>query len=104
MFTYFEDTLPYAEFSVRMSKKDIPDLFQKLEAISNEEYLRLRRNVARYWPYFVWDQHVGGMAYSHTIHSLSVRWQRILGGHIHPLRPAHRVQNGNLKLPPRRPG
>jgi hypothetical protein len=80
-----EDVLPYNKFSIRVTRKRIHYLQELLAAITDEEYLELRRGVAKYWRAFVWQPEVGGLAYDYTIHSLEQSMIRFAGGEYHPL-------------------
>jgi hypothetical protein len=56
--------------------------------VGSEEYARLRGNLPRFYPAFVWDRQYGGLAYNYTIASLRRRWQRLVAGDGGTLRPA----------------
>jgi len=84
--------LPYGEFSIRFPKSRIPAIAELLSEVTDEEYLQLRANVAKYWRAFVWDKAVGGMAYDYMINSLKRRMVRLNARHFHPLQ--HKVSPG----------
>jgi hypothetical protein len=77
----YQDTLPYSRFSIRLPKSRLPHLVSILQAIPDAEYLALRRNLAVYWPAFVWDIQQGGKAYLYTMFSLQLRLTSLLGEH-----------------------
>lgn len=60
----YEDQLPYSEFSVRLPSSSIPDIIALLSEISDEEYLKLRAGMLKFWRAFVWDTAIGGQAVS----------------------------------------
>jgi hypothetical protein len=77
----YEDLLPYQDFSVRLPAADIPRIGDILrDILGGPEYARLRSNLPKYWPAFVWDKEHGGLAYNYTIASLRRRWQRLVVG------------------------
>lgn len=47
MLQYYEDVLPYQDFSVRLSNEDIPRLGDILRAIDDSEYGRLQQGLLR---------------------------------------------------------
>lgn len=69
----FQDLLPYHDFSVRLPKSRLPHITEILTAIPDEEYVKLRQGVAKYWPAFVWHPKWGGQAYDYVIRSLAAR-------------------------------
>ena len=50
----FEDLLPYANFSLRLRKEDIPLLPQILRDFPRETWLQFRRNLGCVWPRIMW--------------------------------------------------
>ena len=50
----FEEVLPWARFSVRLKFADIERLDEVLEAIPDEEVLRMRRVLGCVWPRMLW--------------------------------------------------
>uniref|UniRef100_A0A7S0RCE8 EGF-like domain-containing protein n=1 Tax=Chlamydomonas leiostraca TaxID=1034604 RepID=A0A7S0RCE8_9CHLO len=76
----FEDLLPYRDFSVRVSKADLPRLIHILRAMPAEEEARLRRGLAAHHLAFVWQPDVGGLAYNYTLASLHKRLSNLRGG------------------------
>jgi hypothetical protein len=81
----FEELLPYHDFSIRLSKRDVPHLLQVLAAIPDSQYLALRANLAKYWQPFAWDPSAGGRAYHYVMQALQVRVNRLRAGHIHAI-------------------
>ena len=73
VFQYFEDVLPYEEFSVRLSNADLPRLREILDAVTDEQHAALVEGMRKYWPAFVWDREAGGQAFEYTMLSL---WRR----------------------------
>jgi hypothetical protein len=49
-----EDVLPYEEFSLRLSKSDIPHLADILRGVTEEEQARLRLGMAKWYQAFSW--------------------------------------------------
>lgn len=45
---FYEDMLPYDEFSVRLGNEDIPHLGRLLRSIDNAEYERLQEGMRRW--------------------------------------------------------
>lgn len=86
MYQPLEEVLPYHEFSIRLSKRDIPHLLQLLEAIPDAQYLALRGALAKYWAAFSWDTSTGGRAFHYVMQALQVRVNRLRAGHIHVIR------------------
>ncbi len=80
VFQPYEDLLPYEEFSLRLPVSDIPRLKEILAAMPQQEWQRLQQGLAKWWPYFLWEQEVGGLAYNATIASLRRRLSHRLGG------------------------
>jgi|LauGreDrversion2_5_1035112.scaffolds.fasta_scaffold43963_2 hypothetical protein len=70
VFQPFEDMIPYEEFSVRVAKRDIPNLISILRAITEEEQRKMRLRMAEYYRAFIWEPAHGGLAYNFTIDSL----------------------------------
>ena len=68
----FEDVLPYARFSLRLGRADVPTLHRKLAAISPTTHEELRRNVHKYAPAFNWHES-RGRAYEYARFSLCRR-------------------------------
>ena len=56
----FEALLPYASFSIRLEKEDIPQLPQILKAVTDDQVCRMQRNLARYYRALLWQQPFGG--------------------------------------------
>lgn len=76
----YQDLLPYQQFSIRLPKHRLPHIAEVLSSISDEEYIRLRQGVAKYWRAFVWHPKWGGEAYNYTIKSLELRAHNHLAG------------------------
>lgn len=57
---YFEDVLPFEDFSLRLNNEDLPYLREILRAVTEEEYRRLLENVLRYQKAFTWNTELGG--------------------------------------------
>jgi hypothetical protein len=76
----YHDLLPYNDFSVTLSKAQLPSIRQILDNISDAEYVKLRQGLQKYWRAFVWPQSGGGEAYQYTIQSLLVRVQHRMAG------------------------
>jgi hypothetical protein len=70
----YEDVLPYQDFSIRLTKADIPNIGNILRNVTEDEYKTLRSNLPKYWRAFIWDTAYGGQAYNYTIASLKKRW------------------------------
>ncbi|GAX80859.1 hypothetical protein CEUSTIGMA_g8294.t1 [Chlamydomonas eustigma] len=73
VFQPFEDIIPYEEMSVRIAKRDIPDLIPILRAISIEEQRQMRLKMAEHYRAFIWEPVHGGMAYNYTLAALHRR-------------------------------
>lgn len=69
----FEDVLPYHEFTVRLSMKDIPNILPILRSYSSDQINAMRLAMARHWTAFIWDHKVGGEAYNYTLRALRRR-------------------------------
>ena len=52
----FEELLPWAEFSLRLYQRDIPNLPTILDAFPMEKWRELRRALACVWPRLLWLQ------------------------------------------------
>jgi hypothetical protein len=63
----YETIAPYEQFSVRVAKKDIPDLVPILRGVSEQEQEGMRLKMAEHYRAFVWEPHLDGMAYNYTI-------------------------------------
>ena len=50
-----QDVLPYNEFSVQLTRKQVPLLEKTLRSFSRERIAALQRSVAKYSSYFVWE-------------------------------------------------
>eukprot|EP00898_Chlorokybus_atmophyticus_P003505 jgi/Chlat1/4155/Chrsp27S04260 len=72
---YFEDILPYEDFSLRVAQKDIPKLPTILRAVPPEEIARKQAMLARVWRYFLWDK--PGVAFRATLFTLAKRKQQL---------------------------
>lgn len=57
---YFEDILPYEDFSIRLNNADLPQLREILRSVTDEEYRKLVGNVVRYHKAFTWNTEMGG--------------------------------------------
>ena len=59
----FEEMLPYANFSLRLTQADIPNLPEILGSYPNASWRQLRRNLACVWPRMLWLQThgIGGL-------------------------------------------
>ncbi|KAL4449410.1 hypothetical protein ABPG77_007054 [Micractinium sp. CCAP 211/92] len=64
---YFEDILPYEDFSMRLNNADLPQLREILRSVTDEEYRKLVGNVVRYHKAFTWNTEMGGQAFEYTI-------------------------------------
>lgn len=69
----FEELLPYASFSVRISNADVPNIVSILRAYSQEQVDAMRLALAQHWRAFVWDPQAGGLAYNYTLAALKRR-------------------------------
>ncbi len=49
------DVLPYSDFTVQLTRKQVPHLESFLRGIPANQIASLQRNVAKYSSYFVWD-------------------------------------------------
>jgi hypothetical protein len=49
------DVLPYSDFTVQLTRKQVPHLESLLRGIPASQIASLQRNVAKYSSYFVWD-------------------------------------------------
>lgn len=67
----YEDLLPYADFSLRLARTDIPRLLDILRAVPQEERDALRFGMAQHYRSFMWGG--DGTAYNATIASLGRR-------------------------------
>jgi hypothetical protein len=76
----FEDQLPYNSFSVRLPRSRLPHIADLLSAIPDEQYIKLRKGLAKYWRAFVWHPKWGGQAYNYTIRSLQQRSHDLAAG------------------------
>lgn len=70
MYQPYEDIIPYEDISVRIAKRDIPDIIPILRLVSEEEQSRMRVNMAKYYRAFIWEPQHGGMAYNFTVKAL----------------------------------
>jgi hypothetical protein len=52
-----------------------------LRGVSDAEFLRLRRNLPKYYGAFVWEQEGGGLAYNYTVLALRKRHQYLTASH-----------------------
>ena len=50
----FEEVLPWAEFSLRLTSADIPQLPQLLDAVPAENVTSMRRALGCIWPRMLW--------------------------------------------------
>ena len=69
----FEDLLPYHEFTVRLSVKDVPNIVRILRAYTPEQMDAMRLAMARVHTAFLWHPEAGGEAYNYTIKALRLR-------------------------------
>jgi len=91
VFQPFEDIIPYEDMSVRIAKKDIPDLIPILRSITEEEQERMRMVMAKYYRAFIWEPQHGGMAYNFTMMALYRRLNAYWGElYKHRLRSSSR--------------
>lgn len=79
---YFEDILPYEQFSIRLSNADIPRLPAILRTVSDEQYARLLAGVEKYHRAFLWDLDAGGQAFDYTILALRRRYLAIKAAYL----------------------
>ncbi|GFR42337.1 hypothetical protein Agub_g3245, partial [Astrephomene gubernaculifera] len=75
----FEDLLHYPDFSVRVSKADIPRIVEILRAVPQEDVLRMMKENVRVYRAFIWQPELGGLAYNYTIASLRRRLSYVRG-------------------------
>ncbi|KAG2502219.1 hypothetical protein HYH03_000705 [Edaphochlamys debaryana] len=75
----YEDMLHYPDFSVRVSKFDLPRLVDTLRAIPDSDILQLMRENARVYRAFLWQPEIGGLAYNYTVASLKRRLSHLRG-------------------------
>jgi hypothetical protein len=55
----FEELLPYHEFSLRLTKEDIPTLGARLRATPAADVCRMQKALARYYRALLWQQPFG---------------------------------------------
>ncbi|KAL4427763.1 hypothetical protein ABPG75_001852 [Micractinium tetrahymenae] len=67
---YFEDVLPFEDFSIRLNNADLPHLREILRSLTDEQYRHLLRNLLRYYKAFTWNDAMGGQAFEYTLLSL----------------------------------
>ncbi|KAG2439616.1 hypothetical protein HXX76_004968 [Chlamydomonas incerta] len=75
----WEDLLHYPDFSIRVSKAELPRLVELLRAVPAEDVAALMREGARVYRAFVWQPELGGLAYNYTLASLRRRLSHIRG-------------------------
>ena len=68
----FHSILPYSKFSLHWSKRDIPQIANRLRSFSNETQVQMRAAIRLYKRSFVWWR-PEGLAYEYTLASLSAR-------------------------------
>ncbi|PNH09584.1 hypothetical protein TSOC_003812, partial [Tetrabaena socialis] len=80
-----DGVLPYSEFSLRLSKADIPHIVPILRSLPAARVVRMRLAMVRYHRAFLWAPELGGRAYEFTILALEQRlhglWGRLWGSH-----------------------
>ncbi|EFJ39990.1 hypothetical protein VOLCADRAFT_100271 [Volvox carteri f. nagariensis] len=84
--------LPYSQFSLRLSKSDIPYIVDILRSVSTERQKRMRLAMAKYHHAFLWEPSLGGRAYNYTIRALNQRLHGLWGhlwGDPHPAERRH---------------
>ncbi|GAX80858.1 hypothetical protein CEUSTIGMA_g8293.t1 [Chlamydomonas eustigma] len=79
VFQPFEDIIPYEEMSVRIAKRDIPDLIPILRAITLDEQRQKRLKLAEHYRAFIWEPSHDGLAYNYTLKALHRRLHSMLG-------------------------
>ncbi|PNH09138.1 putative glucuronosyltransferase [Tetrabaena socialis] len=75
----FEDLLHYPDFSVRVSKAELPRIVDILRAIPDGDVTRLMKDSARVYRAFIWQPELGGLAYDYTVASLRRRLSHLRG-------------------------
>ncbi|GIL62228.1 hypothetical protein Vafri_16503 [Volvox africanus] len=70
----FEDILHYPDFSIRVSKAELPRLVEMLRAVPQEDLVRMTKENSRIYRAFIWQPELGGLAYNFTLASL---WRRV---------------------------
>ena len=70
--------LPYSEFSIRVSRSQLPGVVDALRRLPPKRYAALRRGLALHWPAFIWDPARGGRAYDMTVAALRRRATALL--------------------------
>ncbi|EFJ53243.1 acetylglucosaminyltransferase [Volvox carteri f. nagariensis] len=75
----FEDILHYPDFSVRVSKAELPRLVEILRAVPEPDLLRMIKENSRVYRAFLWQPELGGLAYNITIASLRRRLSHVRG-------------------------
>ena len=79
---YFEDIMPYEQFSIRLSNADIPNLPAILRSVSDAQYAALLAGVKKYHRAFLWERDAGGQAFEYTILSLKRRYHNIKAAYL----------------------
>jgi hypothetical protein len=54
--------------------------------VSDEEYMRLRKNLPKYYGAFVWEPEGGGLAYNYTVEALHRRMIHLTANHYRKLK------------------
>lgn len=67
----FHNVLPWERMVVHVQREWLPRLKQVLEAYRADEVLRMQQELHRHRDAFVWDEHLGGLAYEHAVVSLA---------------------------------
>jgi hypothetical protein len=80
----FHNVLPYGDFAVRMSKREVPQIAGRLRAVPNETRARMRAALRLHKRAFVWWR-PEGLAYEYTLAALGERVESL--GLARPSRP-----------------
>ena len=70
----------YPEFSIHLSKEDVPKIASVLRSIPNETATRMRRAIRLHKRGFIWFR-PEGLAYEYTLAALGERLTSYLGSH-----------------------
>lgn len=81
MWQAFEDELPYAKFSVRLSLSDIPNIIPILRRYTEPDLAAMRLEMAKYYKRFFWQRNLGGGAYEAVLGALHKRMVSLQSAH-----------------------